>query len=280
MASAKTSSQNVAVSRLPGLLRKVVANPKPEVVHQLRITIRRVETALRGSEYPEFPRLSKQLKKIRKRAGEVRDLDVQLTLLKGLNRPHDKDAIAVASALQEKREKQERKIKKLVTKEIDDNILKRLRKVSSGQSVARFPAQGDLATIAREFSEASGNQALTRANLHEFRTVTKKLRYRAELVPESAERDELTAALKKVQDAIGQWHDGVTLSETASEVIGDSKRNSLVSLLGTQNQSRFLEAVRSVERWRISIGSMFAEPRRKKPSGSETMERKHEAVGA
>lgn len=280
MISAKSSSKSTAISRLPGLLRKASSRPAQEVVHKLRTTIRRAETVLHGTETSDHERLAKQLKRIRKRVGELRDIDVQLALLEDLNRLHDKDALAVGSALQAKREKQERRVRKLVGQELEDGLLKRLEKVSANATAIQSSPQVELKSIADEFSDSVRRQILTEENLHEFRTVTKKLKYRAELASESAERDELVAALKQVQDAIGHWHDGLMLSQTAEDVLGDAKQNSLLSLLRGQNHSRFLEALRAVERGRASIKTMFAEPPRKKPTQSEIPVREREAAGA
>ena len=60
---------------------------KPETVHQLRTTIRRVETLL-ATTLPALGRkeqkLLKQLDRLRRRAGKVRDLDVQIQALRSL----------------------------------------------------------------------------------------------------------------------------------------------------------------------------------------------------
>ncbi len=271
--------QNGAISRLPALLRKVASRPSAEVVHKVRTTIRRAETAMHVVDSSDLPRLSKQLKRIRKRVGALRDIDVQSALLEGLNRIHDKDAVAVKTALNDLRRKQERKAKKVVNEELEDGLLKRLRKVSAGSKGAAVGRGIDLRAIADEFMSELGKRILNDSNLHEFRTVAKKLKYRAELAAESELRGELISALKDVQDAIGAWHDGVTLSETANKVLGDSKRNSLVALLATQNRSRALEALRAVERGRSRIAAMF-EPAAKKPTRSEVLAKTREAASA
>jgi len=269
-----------AISRLRTLLRQGSTRPTKMVVHKLRTTIRRIETALDRVE-PKSTRLGKQLKRIRKGAGQVRDIDVQLTMLDALHRNRDKSVIAVATKLKGMREKQERKVKKIIAEELDSGLNKRLRNASADIAPAELAANIDLAAIAREFSEISRHEQLTEKNLHPFRTETKKLKYRAELAAGSEKRDQLLAELKNVQDVIGSWHDAVTLSETAAKVLGNSKQNSLISILRAQNHGRFLEAIRRVEQARRSVPELFNSAPAKKPVRSEpSSEFRRRSVGA
>lgn len=269
-----------AITKLRTLLRQCSARPTKKIVHKLRTTIRRIETALDRVE-PKSTRLGKQLKRIRKSAGQVRDIDVQLTMLDDLHRNRDKSVIAVATKLKGIREKQERKIKNTIADELDSGLNKRLRNASADIAPAELAANIDLPAIAREFSEISRHEELTEKNLHPFRTETKKLKYRAELAAESEKRDELIAELTNVQDVIGSWHDAVTLSETAARVLGKSKQNSLISILRAQNHGRFLEAIRTVEQARRSVPELFnSTPAKKSVASEPTSESRRRAFGA
>lgn len=265
MAKAKKPDRRTALSRLDGLLRRTVERPTENTIHRLRTTTRRAEEALRAD--PDLPveKLLKQMKRIRKRAGELRDVDVQLALLASLGRKRDKDCVAVATALRKAREKQEKKIRVVVTDAIDSGLTERLARVCAEAKKQMAAHTVDLKGIADEFTEKLHNLPISEGTLHGFRTETKKLRYRTELAPEGELRDAMITELKKVQDAIGLWHDGVMLSETAEEVLGSSKRTSLISILQTRNRARYLESLRVVDRARLAIPTLFEPPAPKKP---------------
>jgi CHAD domain-containing protein len=57
-------------------------------------------------------------------------------------------------------------------------------------------------------------------NLHDFRKATKKARYVAEMGAEGQRQSGVAKALKRVQDAIGEWHDWLCLGEEAKAALG------------------------------------------------------------
>jgi len=70
---------------LSGAISKVTGKPAPKIVHRLRTTIRRIESLVSYSHPDLKKKLERSLEKmadLRKRAGKVRDLDVQMGLLK------------------------------------------------------------------------------------------------------------------------------------------------------------------------------------------------------
>jgi CHAD domain-containing protein len=50
--------------------------------------------------------------------------------------------------------------------------------------------------------------------------------------------------LKRIQDAIGVWHDWLTLAATAESVLTPSGQAPLLSALRTSTRSKYLEALR------------------------------------
>src|SRR5438270_3447733 len=68
-------------------LSKLSSKPQPRNVHQFRTTTRRVEAVI-GELVPEPDRnlrkLMKQLSRLRRRAGKVRDMDVLIANLRNL----------------------------------------------------------------------------------------------------------------------------------------------------------------------------------------------------
>ena len=57
--------------------------------------------------------------------------------------------------------------------------------------------------------------------LHQYRIPVKRARYAAEFAPKSTEAAQFITQIKRLQDAIGDWHDWLTLTQTASKQIGE-----------------------------------------------------------
>ena len=71
--------------KLQALPRSVLVQPTPEGVHELRTTIRRFETMAAVStagKHDGVGKLLKQFGRIRRRAGKLRDIDVQVAALR------------------------------------------------------------------------------------------------------------------------------------------------------------------------------------------------------
>ena len=237
-----------ALVALPGIVRRASKNPTAASVHKLRTTIRRVETLLRSSgAETEHKKLMKQVGRIRKAAGRVRDVDVHLGIVQELGRRGvATDYSELKSYLKRHRAKKEKKLIELLHDELDDSIIKRLKLVQSGTTKTQINVpEISVDAIASEFlSKASG--PFSEAGLHDFRLECKHLRYSAELVSESPARDTLIAELKKVQDAVGAWHDILTLRATAEDLLGTTRP--IISLLRTKAQSRWNEAQRTISK--------------------------------
>jgi CHAD domain-containing protein len=76
-----------------------------------------------------------------------------------------------------------------------------------------------------------------------YRTVVKRARYAAEFAPRSAEAAQFIAQVKRLQDAVGNWHDWLTLTQTAAKRLGDVDQSSLVAALHNVTGSKFRQAV-------------------------------------
>jgi CHAD domain-containing protein len=82
--------------------------------------------------------------------------------------------------------------------------------------------------------------------LHRYRLTVKRARYAAEFAPKSAESTKFMAELKRLQDALGSWHDWLTLTHTAMERLGDVSQSSLVAVLHSVTRGKFRHAVSAV----------------------------------
>lgn len=264
---------------LPGLISRTHKNPTPAAVHKLRTTIRRVETAIsvRG-EVDDRKKLLKQLSRMRKAAGHLRDVDVHLDILHGLGaRGAGSDFDAVKKYLKRHRQKREKKLTETLEKQLDDGLLKRLKQSSASSSSNAVESSIAVTEIAQELI-AKGTPTPAEPALHGFRIACKHLRYSAELAPESRERDVLLAELKKVQDAIGAWHDVITLRAEAEQLVGTA--SPLVSRLRTLGQARLQEAFRVIPKSIRAVQRTIAAFPLRMASQSESADEHHARVAA
>lgn len=239
---------------LQALVKSVADKSKPRDVHHLRTTIRRFETLLpeREGDAPRAERkLQKQLDKIRKRAGKVRDADVQLRWLATLARTVKGDEYdCVRRALQKTRTKRRKRLVDAIGDERDRRLLKRLREVVGHAHAehARADAEEPLARVLRRFAELWEEVGrLDERNLHAFRMQAKRLRYLAETAAPSQEATTAVAQLKRIQDAAGAWHDWVTLGERAAEELEDDGTSGLLDAIAKRTATQLERALATVQ---------------------------------
>ena len=220
--------------QLLALLEKASGRAGKGTVHRLRTTVRRLEVHLGTPP----PRIAKSLKKLRKKAGKVRDIDVHLDLLQPPLLPARgrKKADAREARHQEKLQEILQKQRKRKS-----SSLRTLVKDSRPLLETKLPAlveQHSEPNITLEESRQRASRARQRyvqwtrsipddaQRLHQLRINAKKLRYEMEPLRNCEEAVALAEKFKQVQDAIGQWHDWATLAEIAEQCFGSKKPDS------------------------------------------------------
>jgi CHAD domain-containing protein len=277
--------------------RKRGGAPKVEEVHQLRTGTRRVEATLetlareagaRGLGKPlEDARQGwlRQLKKVRRAAGTVRDLDVHRELLADNFLPEvDTAPDKVAAALAESTAAASTgsvEITPLMEQARSlDAWLKAHRSAAAETLCATLDDHaGALLDAERQFIDeiAKRRSILHRAhrpparlaledylrlmdamplldkeNLHDFRKGAKKARYVAESDDDDPAAKTTAKAIKRVQDAIGDWHDWVVVAEEAHEALGKDG-----TLLQADLEARAQRAYESALRTTSTMGRRF-----------------------
>ncbi|HEY6253890.1 MAG TPA: CHAD domain-containing protein, partial [Candidatus Angelobacter sp.] len=239
-------------------------------VHRLRTTIRRVQTLV-GFTRPELGKKQQkaldELQVLRKRAGKVRDLDIQIGLLGSIgNRSASADRRALLEELKKKRARQAERLIAALKKLETSKFLKRLERVTE-KAVTDVPdnggapleaAQKELSELAEEYSS---RQVLKPARLHELRIKLKLLRYRAELAAESPEQKEFVERVKSVQDAIGEWHDWEMLAESAEKQFEDRINCALLIEIRSLLAAKFSAATTAA----LNLLTACVPPGKKKP---------------
>jgi CHAD domain-containing protein len=253
---------------------KLSSKPQAQNVHRFRTGTRRLQILL-GEISPHLDRKQKKLLKllgrIRKRAGKMRDLDVQLTALRSLKVAREaRRKTQLINHLIELRRKQEKKLCRAVEPGTVREIRKRLqhaRREFSTQS-SRDPL-----TVARNIlKRIDATAPITEPLLHRYRILGKRARYAAEFAGHSAEAQRFIAQLKRIQDALGDWHDWLTLTQTASQYLDDVPDSALIAELRNVTGAKFRYAVTVLTQVRTALEAQKAPtPPPAKPTDTKTM---------
>src|SRR5215469_4228301 len=256
-----------SIGRLRKFLKKNPKSPAPEKLHQIRTSVRRLESSLAAMNIGKKrlkKRLERNLPVLRKRLGKVRDMDV-LTA----------HAISIASKASE-RECLVQLLKHLGAKRSE--YTKRLRKAAKNYGPR---LRNDLATIAEKMEDAAngsgqdgalefgGQQApplrelisaldrpkrLNQSNLHSYRLKVKELRYILQL-SKNMRSQELVKKLGEVKDAIGEWHDWEDLRAITAEVVNGGQQSELARQLKKITRQKFDNALSITNRMRKTYGN-------------------------
>jgi CHAD domain-containing protein len=227
-------------------LIKLTSKPLVANVHRFRTGTRRLQILL-GELSPKLDsrhkKLLKLLSRLRKRAGKVRDLDVQLAAMRSLKIPQEpRRKTQLVNHLIELRAQQEKKLRKAADKDTVREIRKRLKRAARN---FKPEAGRDPLTVAKEMLQAleRGDAPATEALLHQYRILSKRARYAAEFADDTAEAQCFVADVKRIQDALGDWHDWLTLTQTAIEHLGAVHESSLVAELRNVTGAKFRHSV-------------------------------------
>ena len=238
-------------------LAKIGKKPAPARVHKFRTSSRRVEavlTELAPELHRNDERLLKMLSRLRKKAGRVRDLDVQIAALRALKFPqangHKSQLMDALIAERSKREK------KLVTAFDDKTIAEIRKRLKRAQRQFQVPAKTDpLALTLRKLRQLGARTPLTEKMLHQYRIIGKRARYIAELSGGNPQAKSTVDRLKHMQDVIGDWHDWLKLTQRAEELLGNVRDSALVAMLRNVTQAKFRQGLELVAQIRTEFAA-------------------------
>ncbi len=253
------------IGRLRGLIEHTGQDAQVESMHHLRTHTRRLEAILQAPSAMSFQgkrKLLKRLQRLRRRAGKVRDLDVQLEALASLR---FRGAAAAQRQLRERlRQKRVRQAGKL-PRRLNPARLRKLQRglemaekhlLAAGQPAGRTVRQA-VATVQRRFAGMKPpSDTVPDSALHAYRIQCKHLRYRLEAVDDNARTRRMMAALKRIQDAVGTWHDWLTLTQNAEKLLPEEQAGTLLPALRQATRRRRGTALRVIAAVRKQWGNL------------------------
>jgi len=250
---ARTRLNFVKLSRQLAKLKKKAAGDN---VHRFRTYSRRVETLL-SELVPQPARNERKLVKLlgwlRKKAGRVRDLDVQIGALRSLKIPQEPGRKSqLLRALAEERTRREKKLLKTFDGDGAQEVRKRLKRTLKRIEI---PANADpLGLAVQKMAQLNfEHPALTDDVLHQYRIVGKRARYLAELATKSPESERFLERVTRMQDVLGDWHDWLQLTERAEKLFKNVDRSPLVAALRNVSRAKFRQGVAVLSDTRMAL---------------------------
>jgi CHAD domain-containing protein len=208
-------------------LSPAVYEQLPESVHQARVATRRLKSALAiatqvvGTRIKRLNALADAGRKLRKRLGGLRDADVMIDRIESLRGPRQLTRAIDwrVSQLKATRESAIEAVRRKVdVPALQDvfagwpllmrSMLSRSAEIDTAHAAtraqlsSRFVLDGD--------KLAACYKGPHEIDIHELRIAGKELRYTLEMLG-----GDQPAALKKLQDDLGEWHDWIVLLETS-----------------------------------------------------------------
>jgi CHAD domain-containing protein len=256
------------------LLARCGRKPTRKRVHKLRVDTLRIQAGLEyrrdqdghsGQSAGPASRWSKQADKLREALGPVREVDVWMGMLDDLRRSlaghgeyiprSNRESLRQIDQLEEKLKERRKDLEKDLVAEIEARRgrMDRISKDVEDAAEAAIPRDytvgagailDQFAAVVSEFPTLDGD------NLHEFRKGIKKVRYLAEFFAAGdLEVKQVAVSLRKMQSAIGEWHDWDALARNARHSNGGhGKRGELAELLETLTAESLEKALGVCER--------------------------------
>jgi len=218
------------VNASPGVALRIFADAwpramrgEPKAVHAVRVASRRLREALRLISHPkrESRKLARELKRLTRLLGPVRELDVSRSLVAALagtvpdlaaaSERVDVRLLEVATARRQRLAKRMADVDEKALIERVGHILRRSRSGGRLDAEDRRRLSDRIAARAKDVAEAADSAGALYAPeaLHLVRIRTKKLRYALEVGRVARLRGAAQAAtrLRRYQDLLGELHD-------------------------------------------------------------------------
>jgi CHAD domain-containing protein len=223
-------------------MRAVEREASPKSVHLLRTSCRRLDVVLVNTAGGNG-KLRQRLRSLRRDAGKVRDLDVQLATLASVQLASvAEEQQRVTRRLERKRSRKAQKLRQQMAAQ-REKTARQVKRFFGRLEPAEIPSEKLLCTALDQFLDVAHqhqgqNDA---AELHALRIAGKKARYLAEMAePKLAQP--AVKEFKRIQNAIGAWLDWEMLIGAAQKALKDPVRSPLLSALRGEARSRMLHA--------------------------------------
>ncbi len=255
------------VGKIRKFLKKSPKRPSIDQIHDLRTGSRRFETAIDAlglSTQKKVRRVLRQVARLRKRAGKIRDVDVLTGYTLGVHVDGEQDCLVqLIENLAASRAKQVKKLRALIN-DMGPQVRRGLKRtLSKAEALLEQPdnPSSDSAPAAAEeitaralhvSNELRSPAHLDKKNLHAYRLKVKELRYILQLSAES-DQQQFVRVLGEVNDAIGEWHDWEELIAIANDLLDHGPECKLLPRLREISEAKYTRALAITNKMRSSF---------------------------
>jgi len=246
-------------TKLRKLVRELSNDPTQDEVHDIRTNTRRVEATLQALQLDqrrEGRRVLRAVTPMRKKAGDVRDMDVLTGFSATLSDDGDGQCLVkLLEYLGQERGRGAGKLRKTVAKHrraasrsLQDcaSLIEKKFDKRTSTKLKEWPVDAT-ADALRISGELSSWPTLSANNLHPFRLKVKEMRYVLQL---SGEDSDITTRLDEVKDRIGEWHDWAELYAITKKVLSDCKHCRVIAQIDQIAKERFRRALKAAQQLR------------------------------
>ncbi len=240
------------IRKLRSFLKRWPKHAPPGQVHFLRTAIRRFEAAMQAlalESNANERRLLRELAKLGKRAGKVRDLDVLTGYAVDLKIGDEEDClIQLLEYLGSEHAYRSQRLYAYAD-EHGESLRRGLMRTASHLKPSSDDAPPSQTSpghamlselrLQRELTEPV---RLTKTNLHTYRLQVKELRYMLEMEKDPADQG-LIEILGQIKDAIGEWHDWQELLAIAREQLSHGSKCKLLEKIQTTTDEKLKRAI-------------------------------------
>lgn len=201
-----------------------------DAVHDTRVCIKRIRAFLKVLDIKKKNKavrklLNKELNIIFKTAGKLRDIEIQVSLLKDYENLLEQHFSDLEKKLSEKIGKRQQKLREIVSDRKDDFLLNLQQEIIKETGVLEDEniIRSTRYFLARAIKKSEKNrQRFTPKALHKQRILLKEIRFCLEMtddmIPELDTAVQIPA-IKEMEDILGSWHDYNVLSKTVHKQI-------------------------------------------------------------
>ena len=259
-------TQKLFIKRYENIMEKFskrlddyIADPNEEIIHDIRIAIRRIESAhrilpnkiRRMLEIQEYVAETKMLFKINT---QIRDFDIISVKLgkhgirysELVNHLKNKREIELKHAHRLSIKLKNKPLPKIKKKDlIEKKLNKRFQKVLTKLIVE---IQQNIPIVIADDKKIE--------ELHKLRKEFKKLRYSLELISNKAEPSESIKSLKKIQDSLGEIHDCDIMLDYLREVKGPNELSDVIRNEIMERREKYQQFVQSFHDEKLNPGDL------------------------
>ncbi|MGH9572489.1 MAG: CHAD domain-containing protein [Candidatus Acidiferrales bacterium] len=251
-----------SIKKIRKILKKRAKPLDPQEVHDLRTRSRRIESSIQATQLSTKRNeraLLGNLRRIRKRAGKVRDMDVLTSHVLNLRVKGEEECLTrLAEHLGSERYKQAEKLRRTIKRygEKTRQQLKRTRrrferKIEAASANGHKLQSAAAITALQQSADLASPLTLNRGNLHPYRIKVKELRYILQVGEGEGDR-KFVASLNETKDAIGEWHDWEELISIAQDVLDHVPHCALIGQLRRISLEKYESALTIVNKLRAA----------------------------